>query len=91
MGVESVLEAVVERIPPPNVDRLAPCRALIFDGWFDRYRGFISMLYVVDGSLKVNEEIILTSDNDINNKGKKKYSVRGLGLLRPYETKTDLL
>ncbi|XP_034254893.1 translation factor GUF1 homolog, mitochondrial isoform X2 [Thrips palmi] len=91
MGVDDVLTAIVERIPPPQVDREAPCRALVFDGWFDRFRGFLTMLYVVDGSLKVNDEIYLTLPGELDDKLKKKYIVKGLGLLQPMEEKTDLL
>lgn len=90
MGVDDVLTAIVERIPPPPVDRQAQCRALVFDGWFDRYRGFLTMLYVVDGTLRVNDEIYLTLPDE-DTKLKKKYIVKGLGLLQPKEEKTDLL
>lgn len=91
MGVDDVLTAIVERLPPPQVDRQAPCRALVFDGWFDRYRGFLTMLYIVDGALKVNDEICLTLPGDEDAKMKKKYIVKGLGVLQPKEEKTDLL
>lgn len=91
MGVNSVLEAVVNLIPPPNVDRESPCRALVFDGWFDRYRGYLTMLYVVDGSLKVGDEILLSSSEESDSKVKKKYLVKGLGVLRPHENETGIL
>ncbi|KAK3932194.1 Translation factor GUF1-like protein, mitochondrial, partial [Frankliniella fusca] len=93
MGVDDVLKAIVEQIPPPNVDRSAALRALVFDGWFERYRGFLTMLYVADGSIKVNDEIVFSSENNnkADEKTKKKYIVKGLGLLRPQEESTGIL
>lgn len=77
-GVHDVLKAIVERIPPPPVNREAPFRALLFDSWHDRYRGAIALVYVKDGIVKVGDEI--TSAHT-----KKNYEVRSLGLLRPHE------
>lgn len=90
--MDKVLEAIVERIPHPNVNREGVCRALIFDGWYDRYRGFLSMIYVADGFLKVNDEISIIPANVSTDLPKpKKYIVKGLGLLRPNEEKTERL
>ncbi|MDP8987742.1 MAG: translation elongation factor 4 [Actinomycetota bacterium] len=50
-GVPELLDAVVQRIPPPTGDRDAPLQALIFDSWFDQYRGVISSVRVVHGTL----------------------------------------
>src|SRR5688572_580423 len=49
LGVRDVLEAVVARIPPPRGDAKAPLRALLFDSWYDSYRGAVVMLRVMEG------------------------------------------
>lgn len=60
-GVEKVLEAIVERTDPPNGNTNDPARALIFDSYYDDYRGVILYVRVVDGSVKKGSEIKMMS------------------------------
>ena len=76
-GINKVLDAVIERIPPPTVARDKPFRALIFDSWYDKYKGTISLIYVKDGALSVGKQISSAYM-------KKSYEVRNIFLLRPY-------
>jgi GTP-binding protein LepA len=76
LGVEKVLEAVVSRVPPPVGSAEAPLRALIFDSWFDAYRGAVVLVRVVEGCLRPHQQIRLCSNNEV-------YEVESLGVLTP--------
>jgi len=58
-GVEEILHAVIERVPPPTDNSAAPTRALIFDSTYDDYRGVVASVGVVDGELKKGDKIFL--------------------------------
>jgi GTP-binding protein LepA len=63
LGVHDMLEAVVERIPPPTGDRDAPLKALIFDSWYDTYRGVVVLVRVMQGTLKKGQKLQFWATN----------------------------
>uniref|UniRef100_A0ABK9MIH9 Translation factor GUF1 homolog, mitochondrial n=1 Tax=Glossina morsitans morsitans TaxID=37546 RepID=A0ABK9MIH9_GLOMM len=84
IGVSEVLDRVVESIPPPQVDRDSPFRALLFDSWFDRYRGALNLMYLLNGKLQVGEEIQSLTTNKI-------YPVKSISILSPNEKEVDCI
>src|SRR5205823_4559020 len=58
-GVPEILEAIVHRLPPPKGDADAPLKALIFDSWYDPYRGVVILTKVIDGVMQPGQKIRL--------------------------------
>jgi GTP-binding protein LepA len=83
-GVPEILEAIVHLVPPPKGSPDAPLRALIFDSWFDAYRGVIILVRVVDGRLRKGQKIRLWSNGEV-------YEVEALGYQAPKATPCDEL
>jgi len=83
-GIDEILKAVVERVPPPQVNVDAPLRALIFDSIFDSYRGAIAYIRVFDGVIEPGMEIKFFSTG-------KKFEVSELGILQLKKVKKDKL
>jgi GTP-binding protein LepA len=77
LGVRDVLEAVVARIPPPRGEAGAKLRALLFDSWYDSYRGAVVMLRVMEGTLKKGEKIKFMATG-------RAYEVTELGCFSPH-------
>ena len=57
IGIEDVLEEVVNKVPPPNGDADAPLKALIIDSWFDNYVGVVMLIRMVDGVIKLKDKV----------------------------------
>lgn len=84
IGIDAVLEAVVQRIPPPAGDPDAPLRALIYDSHFDSYQGAIAYVRVKDGSIKRGDRIKMMSTGA-------EFEVDSVGVFKPYLEVTDKL
>ena len=84
LGVDEVLEAIVKYIPAPKGNDDAPLQALVFDSYYDSYRGVIMQVRVKEGTIKVGDKIRLMSNN-------KEYDVVELGVRTPKELKKDRL
>src|SRR3954463_16729928 len=78
-GVEDILEEIIKDIPPPKGDRNAPLKALIFDSWYDSYRGVIVLFRVIDGTVKKGMKIRFFNTG-------RDYLVETLGVNRPRPT-----
>jgi len=83
-GIEEVLEAIIQRLPPPAGDPEAPLQALIFDAQYDPYRGVVLLVRVMEGSLHRGQRILLMHTG-------KEYDVEEVGLLQLKRVKTDEL
>ena len=84
IGIEEILEQVVEKVPAPQGDVEAPLKALIFDSVYDAYRGVILQIRVVDGSVKVGDTIQLMSNG-------KEFVVTEVGIFTPKTVARDFL
>jgi GTP-binding protein LepA len=84
VGIQEILEAVVELVPPPKGSPDAPLRALIFDSWFDPYRGVIILARVMDGTMRKGQKIRLWSNNSL-------HEIEGVGYQSPKPMPCDEL
>ncbi|HZL52106.1 MAG TPA: translation elongation factor 4 [Terracidiphilus sp.] len=83
-GVDAVLEAIVHRLPPPTGDPDAPLQALVFDSWFDAYRGVIVLVRVMQGTMRKGQRIRFMSNS-------KSFEVESMGVLMPKPVEIGLL
>ena len=84
IGIEEILEAVVNRVPPPEGDKDAPLKALIYDSNYDSYRGAIAYIRIIDGILRANSRIRMMHNG-------KSFDVTEIGVHNPRETKVEML
>ena len=85
IGIEDVLNAIIERIPAPkDCDDQKPLKALVFDSYFDPYRGVILLIRLFNGTLKVGDEFLFMST-------KKTFKIIELGIKKPHEEKKEEL
>ncbi|MGD1997382.1 MAG: translation elongation factor 4 [Candidatus Dependentiae bacterium] len=82
LGLEEVIQAIVKRTPAPQGDADKPFRGLLFDSWFDEYRGVICLIEVIDGQVKKGDRITSIHTN-VN------YEVLEIGLMYPDPTQTE--
>jgi len=83
-GVAELFDAIVERIPPPQGDPAGPLKALLFDSWYDAYRGVVVLVRVKDGELRRGERLVLMSSGA-------EYEAEEVGFLTPKAVKADAL
>ena len=84
LNVEAVLEQLVHKIPPPTGDENAQLQALIIDSWFDNYQGVVSLVRIVNGSLRRKQKITVMSTG-------KSFLVEKLGVYTPKQTEKQQL
>jgi GTP-binding protein LepA len=83
-GVPEILEAVVQRIPAPTTEDIGTLRALIFDSWYDSYRGAVCMIRVKDGTVRKGDKVRLMATGA-------EYEVTELGVYTPFQRELDHL
>jgi GTP-binding protein LepA len=84
VGIDELMEAVVRQIPPPTGDDSKKLQALLFDAWYDAYRGVVVLVKVQHGSLKVGEEIMMMATGN-------QFVVEELGTFNPNQVKSTQL
>ena len=76
VGIEELLEEIVHTVPPPKGDPAAPLKALIFDSWYDSYRGVIMLVRIVEGTVRPRQKIVFMSN-------RREYEVSEVGVFAP--------
>jgi GTP-binding protein LepA len=83
-GIDEILQAIVDKIPPPSGDASAPLRALIFDSHYDQYKGVIAYVKVMDGTLKPDSRVRMMGT-------RKEAEILEIGVFKPMMTAVDSL
>ncbi|MDP2154404.1 MAG: GTP-binding protein, partial [Sulfuricella sp.] len=76
LGVEDLLERLIEKVPPPKGDTDAPLKALIFDSWYDSYQGVVVLFRILEGRIKNGQRVQMCATG-------KKFEVTKLGVFSP--------
>ena len=84
LNVEAVLEAIVERLPPPKGDASKPLKALLIDSWYDAYLGVVVLVRIMEGTLRKGQRITLMSTHA-------DYQVERVGVFRPKQEMLEAL
>ena len=84
IGIEEILEAIIKKVPAPKGDKDAPLKALIFDSWYDSYRGVIVLFRIIEGTIKKGTKIRFFNTG-------REYLVETLGVNRPRPTPINTL
>ena len=84
LNIESVLQAVVKHVPPPKGKEEEKLKALIFDSYYDSYKGAVSMVRIIDGEVKVGDEILFMQTG-------KSFTVTEVGVYKPQAVETACL
>jgi len=84
LGIDKVLEAIVDKLPPPKGDRSAPLKAMLVDSWYDAYLGVVVLVRIIDGELKKGQRIHMMATDAT-------YSVDEVGVFRPKKEKVASL
>ncbi len=82
IGIKGLVEAVIERIPSPEGDVKAPLQALVFDSYYDSYRGVVALVRIMNGQVKMGDKVKMMANNSV-------YDVVELGVKNPYEVKVN--
>jgi GTP-binding protein LepA len=84
IGIQDILEAIVNKVPPPTADRTLPLRALIFDSWFDSYQGVVVLVRLMDGQIKKGDHIKFMSTD-------RSYEILRMGKFAPFPSPVEQL
>lgn len=84
IGIEAILEQVVQLVPPPSGNPMAPLKALISDAWFDAYLGIVVLIRVFDGAVKLGDKVLFMASQQ-------EYEVTQIGKFTPFRTEGTAL
>lgn len=84
INIDKVIDAIIKRIPPPKAENNRPLQLLMFDSWHDQYKGVVTLITVLDGSVRTGDEIMSIKTKNV-------YHVKEIGVISPDEVPTDVL